>query len=101
VVKTLPWEMKPFLTSLFLLVSVLLAAQQPKGDSWAKIKSSGAGTLAVLYYEQPGLIAKMPDGEIKGVCVDILLDFQKYVETKYGKRINIYMWVRKMNFPGF
>ena len=92
--------MKSFFTSLFLLVSVLVAAQS-KGDSWSEVKSAGAGTMAVLYYEQPGLIAKMPDGQIRGVCVDILLDFQKFVETQYGKKITILYVGEETEFPRF
>ena len=81
--------MKTLLLSLFVLSATILHAQQTKGDSWATVKSGGSGTLAVLYYTQTGLIEKMPDGQIKGVCVDILSDFQKHVETKYGKKISI------------
>jgi membrane-bound lytic murein transglycosylase MltF len=78
-----------------------IACFSQKGDSWTKIKSSGSGTLEVLYYEQPGLISKMPDGSIKGVCVDILFDFAKYVELKHGKKINIHFKGEETEFPRF
>jgi ABC-type amino acid transport substrate-binding protein len=87
------------------LVIILLAAtssfSQQKGDSWATIKSKGTGTLAILYYEQPGLIFKAPDGKMKGVCADILLDFQKFVETKYGKKVAIQYVGEQNDFPKF
>lgn len=63
-------------------------AQRTEGDSWAKIKSSGAGTLAVLYYEQAGLIQDV-NGKPEGLCVDILNDFAAFVQKKYNKKITI------------
>lgn len=64
-------------------------AQKYQGDSWAKIKSSGSGTLTVVYSEQFGLIHKDKDGKIKGVCVDILSDFAKYIKDHHGKTVSI------------
>src|SRR3954462_3984077 len=89
----------PFL--FFILFSSFISIAQKAGDSWASVKSVGSGTLAVLYYEQPGLIAKQTDGKIKGVCVDILIDFQKYIETKYSKKINIIYVGEEVEFPRF
>jgi hypothetical protein len=86
---------------LLLFGSLISIAQQKSGDSWAKVKSSGTGTLAVLYYEQPGLISKQANGQITGVCVDILKDFQKHIETKYGKKVNILYVGEETEFPGF
>lgn len=63
-------------------------AQRTEGDSWAKVKSSGAGTLAVLYYEQAGLIQDV-NGKPEGLCVDILNDFAAFVQKKYNKKITI------------
>jgi ABC-type amino acid transport substrate-binding protein len=93
--------MKNLLCVLLCFFYVLTGWCQTSGDSWAKVKSSGSGTIAVLYYEQPGLIAKMPDGKIKGVCVDILLDFQKFVDTKYGKKVNVQYVGEETEFPRF
>src|SRR5690349_18205765 len=93
--------MKNFVFALLSLCIASPATAQSTGDSWAKVKSTGSGTLAVLYYEQPGLISKMPDGKIKGVCVDILLDFQKFIETKYNKKISIHYVGEETEFPRF
>lgn len=73
---------------------------QLKGDSWEKIKNSGKGTVAVLYYEQPGLIQEI-DGEMKGVCIDILRDFVQFVKQKYGKEITIQYGPRQKEFATF
>jgi ABC-type amino acid transport substrate-binding protein len=84
-----------------LLTSTVAFSQKYKGDSWAKVKTTGSGTLAVVYYEQPGLVAKGTDGKIKGVCVDILSDFQKYVESKYSKKIEVKFVGEETEFPSF
>jgi ABC-type amino acid transport substrate-binding protein len=85
----------------FLLVWLTTESYAQKGDSWAKINATGSGTIAVLYYEQPGLIAKMPDGSIKGVCVDILFDFVKHIEAKRGKKVTIHFVGEETEFPRF
>jgi ABC-type amino acid transport substrate-binding protein len=77
--------------ALFVLacfVVTVTTAQKYSGDSWSKVKSSGAGTLTVFYYEQPGLIYK--DGaKMKGMCADLLTEFTNFVQTKYGKKVTI------------
>jgi ABC-type amino acid transport substrate-binding protein len=89
----------------YLLAAVLFSAtafaQKYTGDSWAKVKSTGSGTLTVVYYSQPGLIIKGPDGKLKGVCVDILNDFVKFVQEKHGKKITLNYAGEEPVFPDF
>src|SRR5688572_13124148 len=92
--------MKAYLLSLFIVCFSFCSAQVKKGDSWAKVKADGTGTLAVLYNQTPGLIAKQPDGSVTGVCVDILSDFQKFVKEKYNKTISI-SFGEEADFPLF
>ena len=47
------------------VVAHVAVGQKYKGDSWAKVKASGSGTLTVFYYEQPGLIYE-EGGKMKG-----------------------------------
>jgi ABC-type amino acid transport substrate-binding protein len=81
--------MKKTFICLFIIIPTFAFCQKYSGDSWAKVKSSGSGTLSIVYNEQFGLIFKVPNGNVSGVCVDIISDFQKYVETKYGKKITV------------
>jgi hypothetical protein len=93
--------MKIHLSYLILcLLSVAVTAQNYKGDSWASVKANGAGKLSIVYYEQPGLIY-VADGKMKGVCVDILSDFQKFVETKYGKKLTVEYVGEEKEFSNF
>ena len=75
--------------SILIGVSTTAYTQKYQGDSWAKVKSSGSGSLTVVYAEQFGLIYKDKDGKIKGVCVDILSDFAQFIKTQHGKIITI------------
>jgi ABC-type amino acid transport substrate-binding protein len=72
-----------------VFTSQLTFSQKYQGDSWATVKSNGSGVLTVVYSEQFGLVAKDKDGKVKGVCVDILSDFAKYIKEKYGKQLTI------------
>jgi ABC-type amino acid transport substrate-binding protein len=92
-----------YLLSVFYCTFTLAAFSQlyKSGDSWATVNSTGSGALNIVYYEQPGLIFKSPDGKMKGVCVDIVSDFQKYIETKYDKKIKINYLGEETEFPRF
>ena len=81
--------MKTVFTWALMFISSTLFSQTYSGDSWAKVKASGSGTLTVVYYSQAGLIFKGPDGKMKGVCVDIVNDFAKFVQDKYGKKLTV------------
>ena len=80
--------MKNWLLFCFVLLAGSVSAQKYKGDSWAKVKSSGSGTLTVFYYEQPGLIYE-EGSKVKGMCADLLNEFANFVQTKYNKKITI------------
>jgi ABC-type amino acid transport substrate-binding protein len=93
--------MKNILFFVGMLLATATFAQKYKGDSWAKVKASG-GTLTLIYYEQPGLIYKdATTGKMKGVCADILDDFAKFVQDKYGKKLTINYAGQEQVFPTF
>lgn len=77
---------------LFWLLAIAASlpsyGQKYTGDSWAKVKSAGSGTLTVFYYQQPGLIYE-EDGKMKGLCADLLKEFTNFVQTKYNKTITV------------
>lgn len=80
--------MRNFTILAFLLLAQIGVAQKYTGDSWAKVKAAGSGTLTVFYYEQPGLIYE-EGGKVKGACADLLVEFKKFVEKKHGKKIEV------------
>ena len=81
--------LKVVVFAALILISHRTLCQKFRGDSWASVKSDGAGTLTVVYSSQFGLIYKDTDGKVKGVCVDILSDFARFVKEKYGKTVTI------------
>ena len=88
-----------FFTGVLLATACL--GQKYTGDSWSKVKANG-GALTVIYYEQPGLIYKdVASGKMKGICVDILGDFAEYIQTKYGKKVEIRYAGQEQVFPTF
>ena len=82
------------------LISSLSFCQKLQGDSWAKVKAQGKGTLTIIYYEQPGLIFET-NGKVKGVCVDVLDDFVEYVKTNYSKNITLNYAAKEPVFSTF
>jgi len=93
--------MKYILFFAGVLCASACLGQKYAGDSWSKVKAKG-GTLSVVYYEQPGLIYLDPaTGSMKGVCVDILNDFADFVQTKYGKKLEINYAGKEQVFPAF
>lgn len=93
--------MKNILFFAGLLLATTCLGQKYSGDSWAKVKASG-GTLTIIYYEQPGLIYKdAATGKMKGVCADIMDDFAKFVQEKYGKKLELNYAGQEQVFPQF
>jgi ABC-type amino acid transport substrate-binding protein len=74
---------------ILLLLATETFSQKYQGDSWAHVKTSGSGVLTVVYSEQFGLIHKDQDSKMKGVCVDILSDFAKFIKERYGKTVTV------------
>lgn len=74
---------------LLSVVSPATFSQKLGGDSWAHVKSSGSGILTVVYSQQFGLIFKDKEGQVKGVCVDILSDFARFLKAQHGTTITI------------
>lgn len=80
--------MKISILTLFIFFTGSVFAQKTEGDSWKKVKTTGTGTLSVVYYEQAGLIQQV-NGKLEGLCVEILNDFVEYVQAKHNKKVVI------------
>jgi membrane-bound lytic murein transglycosylase MltF len=74
------------LAGLITLTHQLCA--QKIGDSWAKVKAEGGGSLSIVYYEQAGLIEEV-NGKPEGLCVEILEDFTAFIQKKYSKKVTL------------
>jgi ABC-type amino acid transport substrate-binding protein len=92
--------MKKLITILLFTTLTQVLAQNTVGDSWATIKTNGSGTLAVLYYEQAGLIQEV-NGKPEGLCVEILKDFVDFVQAKHNKKITLQYVGKEPVFTNF
>jgi ABC-type amino acid transport substrate-binding protein len=92
--------MRAAIPFLILLMCYTFGQAQLKGDSWQKTKGSGKGTITVVFYEQPGLIQQV-DGEMKGVCVELLSEFKAFVKKKYDKDVEINYAHQEKEFSKF
>ena len=69
-----------------MLIGVKSHAQF-SGDTFAKAKQSKTANLTYVYSEAPGFAANI-GGEVTGVCVDIMSDFEFFLLDKYGITVN-------------
>lgn len=65
-----------------------LKAQNYTGDSWGQVKANKQGTLSLAYVETPGFVYKDKNGQLTGICVDIVGDFVKFVNDNKQVKLN-------------
>jgi putative glutamine transport system substrate-binding protein len=65
-------------------VQLYLQAQVLSGDTWAKVKQQGSGTVVLTYINAPGLAFTNTRNQPDGVCVDIVKSFIDYLRLKKG-----------------
>jgi len=93
--------MRNFLIILFFISTTSSFGQKYSGSSWAQVKANKSGTLSCVFYKTPKLVFKDSDGQIKGVCVDILDDFRKFVKDKYSTDLTIEFVGEEKSFTDF
>lgn len=93
--------MRNFLTLILFFACTISFGQKYSGSSWAKVKANKSGTLSCVFYKTPKLVYRDADGEVKGVCVDIMNDFKKFVKDKYGTNLTIKFVGEETSFAEF
>jgi len=83
--------MKKLLLNLLFVIPVFfvgfISHAQFSGDTFAKAKESKTANLTYVYSEAPGFAANI-GGNVTGVCVDIMSDFEFFLLDKYGITVN-------------
>lgn len=74
---------KAFALVFFLALPIHLLLAQYKGDTFAAAMNSKSANLVYVYSEAPGFAADV-SGQVQGVCVDIMSDFEFFLLDKYG-----------------
>lgn len=73
----------PFMGLVLLLLSGTAAKAQLKGDSFAEAKAKGVAQVTFSYIETPGF-SEFQGGQGKGLCVDIMTAFAKWLKENEG-----------------
>lgn len=83
--------MKKLLFNSILMIPLIFIGlkshAQFSGDTFAKAQQSKTANLTYVYSEAPGFAANI-SGEVSGVCVDIMSDFEFFLLDKYGITVN-------------
>jgi ABC-type amino acid transport substrate-binding protein len=80
--------MKPILLLAIIASSHFVFAQGYSGDSWANVKAAKTGTVSLAYVETPSFVYKDKGGQLTGICVDIMNDFVKWVNSTKGVNVS-------------
>jgi putative glutamine transport system substrate-binding protein len=65
------------------------AVAQLKGDSYNSAKANGTANITYTYVNSAGFSYKNSNGEVQGICVDIMNEFAKYVEATDKIKVNL------------
>jgi ABC-type amino acid transport substrate-binding protein len=80
--------MKTKVLLFLLLIGGSAFAQNYSGDSWSAVKSAKEGTISLAYVETPSFVYKDKSGSLTGICVDVMNDFTKWVNTTKGVKLS-------------
>jgi ABC-type amino acid transport substrate-binding protein len=76
---------------LFLLFGEqnISLCQPAVGSTWGRTVAEKSGTLNCLWNESYGIVYEDSNGDLNGICVDILADFKTFVFNKYQVRLHV------------
>ncbi len=86
-----------FLLLLILLIDVSKAFAQEKSIQWKDIKSLGKGTVTIHWFPNSPYGYKAANGELRGIEVEILEGFQKYLHDHYKIELS-FRWIEEKTF---
>lgn len=72
---------------LFMLLSQ--AYGQTLSNTWKEVKELGNGTLVIAYSENSPFIYNDTQGRLAGIEYEILEDFVRFIDEKYGTKLNL------------
>ena len=79
--------MRTTVTFILAMLAGSVVAQTYSGDTWAKVKESGAGNIVLAYVETPSFVYKDNTGKLTGICVDIMNDFVQWANEKKSVKL--------------
>jgi ABC-type amino acid transport substrate-binding protein len=82
-----------------LLMPLSTCAQQLSGDSWATVKQNGGGKIILTYVKTPAFVYE-EEGELQGICIDIMDSFVNYIERSEDVDLEV-EYVEGDNFSSY
>ncbi len=90
--------MKALFLSIFLILGGLHPCfPQGNSASWKDVKKIGKGNLTVYWFPNDPYSFKSANGELKGIEVEIVNGFQKYLQQHYQVDLSI-QWLKEERF---
>jgi membrane-bound lytic murein transglycosylase MltF len=94
-----PLQKVTLIYCLILCGAISSIGQKIQGDSWAKAKEQGKGTITAVYYQSPGLIEK---GQVmSGVCVELINKFIEFVQHEHRVLLTVNYEKEELVFSTF
>ncbi len=78
-----------FLLALVFFLNFESTFSQSKNMSWEAIQKSGKGSVTVYWYDNDPFSYKDADGKLKGLEVEIMKGFQKFIRGLYKIELSI------------
>lgn len=94
-------QFKYLVLAVLILITGVRVHSQIVSDSFQNSEVNKTANWIFLFYEAPGFASKNSDEKWKGVCVDIMSEFKKYVEVKYNIEITIKEQLEYKDFSNF
>jgi ABC-type amino acid transport substrate-binding protein len=95
-------DFKYFHLLLFLTFSACQYSEGilASGDSWEQVINEGTGTLIAYYVPAEGFAYYDDNGNLTGVTVDIIREFNSWIETEYEVELEV-QFVSEESFSRF
>ena len=73
----------------FLISLLTTSYGEAQSNTWQEVKENGSGTLVVTYSENSPFIYSNSNGDVVGIEYEILLEFKRFIELRYGSKLNL------------
>lgn len=85
----------------FFTITTAFSQQTFIGDTWEEVKEKGEGNIVLTYVETPAFVYKDSQGNLQGICVDLVNSFLNYVQNSYKVKLNVRYEGDGSNFKNF
>ncbi|NJL14084.1 MAG: amino acid ABC transporter substrate-binding protein [Microscillaceae bacterium] len=84
-----------------LSLSLVSVQAQLSGDTWASVNQKKTGYLTITYIQAPALTFRNEQGQLDGICFDIVKSFMDYLRTTRGINLKAKVLPETQDFSKF